>query len=63
MKNIVVMFVVIATLAMSVFAADLSKEMLKQNKQIVKMAVKAMSKKLPQKVDKYTQFTANPVKV
>ena len=58
MKNAMLSFVLIITLGVSLFAADLSKEMLKQNKQVIKAAVAAISKKLPQKVDKYTQFTA-----
>ncbi len=58
MKNIVLILVMIVSLGTSIFGTDLSKEMLKQNKTVIKMAVKAMKDKLPQKVDKYTQFTA-----
>ncbi len=58
MKNTLLSFMLIISLGASLFAADLSKEMLKQNKQVIKAAVAAISKKLPQKVDKYTQFTA-----
>ena len=58
MKNIVLILVMMVSLGTSVFGADLSKEMLEQNKTVIKMAVKAMSEKLPQTVDKYTQFTA-----
>jgi hypothetical protein len=58
MKNIVLVIAVIISAWTSIFAADLSKEMLKQNRKIVKIAVEAISKKLPQKVDNYTKFTA-----
>jgi len=58
MKKTLLMFTIVITLGVNLFGADLSKEMLKQNRQIVKMAVKAIGEKLPQKVDKYTQFTA-----
>jgi len=36
------------------FGADISKEFKSQNKEIVKLAVEAISKKLPQKVDNFT---------
>ena len=58
MKNTLLSFMLIISLGAGLFAADLSTEMLKQNKQVIKAAVAAISKKLPQKVDKYTQFTA-----
>jgi hypothetical protein len=58
MKNTILLLIAIISLNGNIFAADLSKEMLAQNRQVVKMAVKALSEKLPQTVDKYTQFTA-----
>ncbi len=58
MKKTILILTIVISLGANLFGADLSKEMLKQNRQIVKMAVKAIGDKLPQKVDKYTQFTA-----
>ena len=52
-KKIVLFF----SLILSLSAADLSKEFKAQNKEIVKLVVKEVSKNIPQKVDKYTQLT------
>lgn len=57
MKKIIPLLAIIIAVNTTIFGADLSKEMLAQNRQVIKMAVEAISEKLPQKVDKYTQFT------
>ena len=51
------LFLVLSLLIYSlVFGGDISKEMKSQNKQIVKLALDAIGKKLPQKVDNFTQL-------
>ncbi|MCF6173417.1 MAG: hypothetical protein L3J44_06520, partial [Campylobacteraceae bacterium] len=41
----------------SIFSADVEKQMKIQNLKVAKLAAKAVSSKLPIKIDKYTQFT------
>lgn len=61
-KNILTLILLATTL----FSADIktrtgefpAKEMQSQNREIVKMVVEEISSTLPQKIDKYTEFTA-----
>jgi hypothetical protein len=53
MKKILLSLLLFATLSN---AADLEKQMIKQNKKIVQLASKEISKTLPQTVDKYTKL-------
>jgi len=58
--------IILVALAVSLFSSDIqtrtgqfpAKEMESQNKEIVKMVVEEISSTLPQKIDKYTNFTA-----
>jgi uncharacterized protein YbcC (UPF0753/DUF2309 family) len=53
MKKILLSLILLSGLAHS---TDLTKEMIKQNKEIVSLASKEISKTLPQEVDKYTKL-------
>jgi len=65
MKKILIFTITIVILAQSIFAnnlpirnQDVSPEQLKsQNKEITKLVVAQLSKDLPKKIDKYTNFT------
>jgi len=50
------LFLLLSLLFYTYSSADISKKMKSQNKEIIKLAVEAISKKLPQKVDNFTQL-------
>ena len=65
-KKIFILTIMVTICLQSLFANDLPiknqdispQQLQKQNKQVVQLAANELSKNLPQKVDKYTNFTA-----
>ena len=56
MKKNMTIFLILLFSFCSLSAQDISKELKAQNREVIKLVVKEISKNLPQKVDNYTTF-------